>query len=166
MIAIVFHPVYLWLQQRIHRRNLAALTATILVLAVVVVPTLVLGIRVTQVVRGLVSVAEREKCSTGYSDTKCNRKRVWIRRVGTGSDIKFLSSSDALGNFLTLLLFAARYKRHVLIRCSGICLVLSMELLQFYYSRIRSAVRTNGCRSIIGAGIASQSTKRISPLLA
>ena len=53
MIAIVFHPFYVWLQQRIHRRNLAALTSTILVLVAVVVPTLVLGIRVTKEVRGL-----------------------------------------------------------------------------------------------------------------
>jgi predicted PurR-regulated permease PerM len=65
MIAIVFHPVYVWLQQRIRRRNLAALTSTILVLAVVVVPTLVLGIRVTKEVRGLYQLLNEKSAAQG-----------------------------------------------------------------------------------------------------
>lgn len=43
MIAIVFHPIHLRVETRIHRRNLAALTSTILVLVMVFVPTVILG---------------------------------------------------------------------------------------------------------------------------
>lgn len=43
MIAIVFHPIHLQVETRIHRRNLAALTSTILVLVIVFVPTVILG---------------------------------------------------------------------------------------------------------------------------
>jgi predicted PurR-regulated permease PerM len=65
MIAIVFHPVHVWLQQRIHRRNLAALTSTILVLVAVVVPTVVLGMRVTKEVRGLYQLLNEKSAEQG-----------------------------------------------------------------------------------------------------
>ncbi|MFZ0992128.1 MAG: AI-2E family transporter [Candidatus Sulfotelmatobacter sp.] len=65
MIAIVFHPVHVWLQQRIHRRNLAALTSTILVLVAVVVPTVVLGMRVTKEVRGLYQLLSEKSAERG-----------------------------------------------------------------------------------------------------
>jgi predicted PurR-regulated permease PerM len=65
MIAIVFHPVHVWLQERIHRRNLAALTSTILVLVAVVVPTVVLGIRVTKEVRGLYQLLNEKSAEQG-----------------------------------------------------------------------------------------------------
>ena len=65
MIAIVFHPVQVWIEQRIHRRNLAALTSTILVLVAVVVPTVVLGMRVTKEVRELYQLLNEKSAEQG-----------------------------------------------------------------------------------------------------
>ncbi|HYL13888.1 MAG TPA: AI-2E family transporter [Terriglobales bacterium] len=65
MIAIVFHPAHVWLQQRIHRKNLAALTSAILVLVAVVVPTVVLGMRVTKEVRGLYQLLSEKSAEQG-----------------------------------------------------------------------------------------------------
>ena len=43
--------------------------------------------------------------------------------------------SDPFGKFSTLFDFSTGYKANVLIRSDPKCFVLSMELLQFYYSR-------------------------------
>jgi hypothetical protein len=45
------------------------------------------------------------------------------------------ASSDPFGKFSTLFDFSTGYKANVLIRSDSTCSVLSMELLQFYYSR-------------------------------
>ncbi len=65
VIAIVFHPVHVWLRQRIHNKNLAALTSTILVLVAVVVPTVVLGIRATKEVHGLYQLLNQKSAGQG-----------------------------------------------------------------------------------------------------
>jgi len=65
VIAIVFHPLYAWLGQRIHHRNLAALISTILVLVGVVVPTVVLGIRVSKEVHGLYQLLNEKSAEQG-----------------------------------------------------------------------------------------------------
>lgn len=65
VIAIVFHPLYAWLRQRIRRRNLAALSSTILVLVGVVVPTVVLGIRISKEVHGLYQLLNEKSAEQG-----------------------------------------------------------------------------------------------------
>ena len=65
VIAIVFHPLYVWLRGLIHHRNLAALTSTILVLVGVVVPTVVLGIRVSKEVHGLFQLLNERSAEQG-----------------------------------------------------------------------------------------------------
>src|SRR5438067_11498938 len=44
------------------------------------------------------------------------------------------ADSDAFGKFSTLLYFSTAYKEHILIGHDSKCSVLSMKLLQFYYS--------------------------------
>jgi hypothetical protein len=46
-------------------------------------------------------------------------------------------SSEPLGKFSTLLYLSTGYQKRRLHRCDPIRRVLNMELLQFYYSRVR-----------------------------
>jgi len=101
IIAIVFHPAHLWLQQRIHRRNLAALTSTILVLVTVAVPTLVLGIRVTKEVGGLYQLLNEKSAEQGgwnpYAKHFVDRLTGW---VGEYVDLSTLDVRGALLRWL------------------------------------------------------------------
>jgi hypothetical protein len=65
MIAIVFHPIHVQVQARIRSRNTAALISTILVLIVLVVPTVGLGVVVSQEVRGLYQLLDQRSAQQG-----------------------------------------------------------------------------------------------------
>jgi predicted PurR-regulated permease PerM len=107
MIAIVFHPVHVWLQQRIHRRNLAALTSTVLVLVAVVVPTVVLGISVTKEVRGLYQLLNEKSAEQGgwnpYAMHFVDRVTGWAGRYVD------LSTLDLRGTLLRSLEQISRF---------------------------------------------------------
>ena len=107
MIAIVFHPVHAWLQQRIRGRNLTAFTSTILVLVAVAVPTLVLGIRVTKEVGGLYQLLNAKSAEQGgwnpYAKQFVDRLTDW-----TGQYVD-LSTLDLRGTLLRWLEQISRF---------------------------------------------------------
>ena len=65
MIAIVFHPVHVRIQQHIQGRNAAALISTILVLVVVIVPATGLGVVVLKEIRGLYDLLNGKSAEQG-----------------------------------------------------------------------------------------------------
>lgn len=54
MIAIIFHPVHVWLLKRVKNREVAALLSTILVIVALILPTYGLGVIITHEVNGMV----------------------------------------------------------------------------------------------------------------
>ena len=64
-MAIVFHPVHVWLRRRIQATNAAALISTILVLVAVIVPAVGLGVVVTQEVGGLYRLLNERSTQVG-----------------------------------------------------------------------------------------------------
>jgi len=120
MIAIVFHPVHAWLRQRIHGRNLAALTSTILVLIAVIVPTVVLGMRVTKEVHGLYQLLNEKSAEQGgwnpYVRHFVDRITDW---AGQHVDLSTLDVRGALLRWLEqisrfLLSWGARIVRNII----------------------------------------------------
>jgi len=120
MIAIVFHPVHSWIRQRIHGRNLAALTSTILVLVAVVVPSVVVGIRVTKEVRGLYQLLDEKSSEQGgwnpYARHFVDRLTSWM---GQYVDLSTLDVRGALLGWLEqisrfLLSWGARIVRNII----------------------------------------------------
>src|SRR5215467_4470406 len=74
--------------------------------------------------------------------TECKRFRCWCREGELNPQgakhrriLSTRAGSDPFGKFSTLFYFSTSYKTSVLMRSDPICSVLSMELLQFYYSR-------------------------------
>jgi len=65
MIAIVFHPIHARIQARFRRRNVAALTSTILVLVALVVPAVGLGAVVSQEITGLYQLLSQRTAEQG-----------------------------------------------------------------------------------------------------
>jgi predicted PurR-regulated permease PerM len=65
MIAIVFHPVHARIQERVRRKNVAALISIIVVLIVVVVPAMGLGVVVSREVRGLYQLLGQKSAQEG-----------------------------------------------------------------------------------------------------
>ena len=65
MIAIVFHPVHVRIQQRIQRKNVAALISTILVVVVVIIPATGLGVVVLKEIRGLCDLLNERSAEQG-----------------------------------------------------------------------------------------------------
>jgi len=97
MIAIVFHPIHVQVQARIRGRNMAALISTILVLIVLVVPTVGLGVVVSQEVRGLYQLLDQRSAQQGgwnpYAMHIVDRLLGW---VGQYIDLKSLDLRGAL----------------------------------------------------------------------
>ena len=97
MIGIVFHPIHVRVQARIRSRNAAALISTILVLIVVVVPTVGLGVVVSQEVRGLYQLLDQRSAQQGgwnpYAMHIVDRLLGWL---GQYIDLKSLDLRGAL----------------------------------------------------------------------
>jgi predicted PurR-regulated permease PerM len=65
MVAIVFHPIHLWIERRIPRRNLAALTSTILVVVTVIVPTVLVGALVAREAHAAYAILSEKSAEQG-----------------------------------------------------------------------------------------------------
>ena len=97
MIAIVFHPVHVRIQQHIQRRNAAALISTILVVVVVIIPATGLGVAVLKEVRGLYDLLNQKSAEQGgwnpYVTHFVDRFLGW---VGNYVDVSTLDLRGAL----------------------------------------------------------------------
>jgi predicted PurR-regulated permease PerM len=84
MIAIVFHPVHARIRARIRSRNGAALISTVLVLVVLVVPTVGLGVVVSQEITGLYQLLNQRSTEQGgwnpYAMHALERLLSWAGR--------------------------------------------------------------------------------------
>jgi predicted PurR-regulated permease PerM len=65
MLAIVFHPVHVYIQARLQKPNTAALLSTLLVLAVLIVPAVGLGIVISKETRGLHQLLNERSAEQG-----------------------------------------------------------------------------------------------------
>jgi predicted PurR-regulated permease PerM len=68
MIAIVFHPVHVWVQQHIKGKNAAALISTVLVVVAVIIPATALGLVVLKEIHGLYDLLSERSAEQGGWD--------------------------------------------------------------------------------------------------
>ena len=84
MIAIVFHPIHLRVEGWVHGRNLAALSSTVLVLLMVVVPTVILGTMVAREAHALYVILSEKSAEQGgwnpYAMHFVDRLSAWAGR--------------------------------------------------------------------------------------
>src|SRR5262245_30779187 len=82
MIAIVLHPIHARVQARLHRPNFAALISTILVLALLIIPTIVLGITVhkeiTRLYQSLREVKAGQAAWNGFFTSITDALLKWV----------------------------------------------------------------------------------------
>lgn len=98
MIAIVFHPVNARIKARVRRRNTSALISTILVLFVLVIPTVGLGIVVSQEITGLYRLLnERSSEQGGWNPYVMHATESLLAWAGRYID---LSTLDVRGTLL------------------------------------------------------------------
>lgn len=107
MIAIVFHPVQVRIQERVRGRNAAALLSTFLVLLVVVVPAVGLGIVMSHEIRGLyLLLNERSAAQGGWNPYVMHAMERFLDWIGRYID---LSTIDVRGTILRWLEQLSRF---------------------------------------------------------
>jgi predicted PurR-regulated permease PerM len=101
MIAIVFHPVHVRVQQHIKGKNAAALISTILVVIVVIIPATALGLVVLKEIRGLSDLLNEKSAEQGgwnpYVTHSVDRFLGWLAQY---VDVSTLDLRGALVRLL------------------------------------------------------------------